>query len=149
MTPRGIFRRKEKAKKAATKQIPEQKTLLEDMCGKDKELYEALSRSILLNPETAAKEGVNSYVDKAEEFEKAGNHVKARIAYQAAGEISLYEGKLSQVQKFFKKAAEVDPKSPFKKMFDFYSKKENAERAMGIAREFYAKAGKLKEKKEA
>jgi len=74
--------------------------------------------------------------------------VKARIAYQVAGEISLYEGKLAQIQKFFKKAAEVDPNYVNRKLFEYYGKKENAERALTVAQEFYTKTEKSAVKKE-
>jgi len=149
MTPLGIFRKKEKeeTKEAPTEQ-PVQKTLLEDLCGNDKELYEVLSRTILLNPQITTKGGVDSYIEKAQEHEKTGENMKARISYQAAGEISLYEGKLAQVQKFFKKAADVDPNYENRKVFDYFSKKENAERALAIAQEFYTKTGKTAETKE-
>jgi len=147
MTPLGIFRKKEKEEKKEEAQ-PTQKTLLEELCGDDMELYEALSRTIMLNPEITVKEGVDSHVGKAQEHEKAGNHVRARIAYQVAGEISLYEGKLAQMQKFFEKASEVDPNYANRNVFEYFGKKENAERALTVAKEFYTKIGKLAEKKE-
>jgi len=143
MTPLGLFRRKEKGatekKKAAE---PEEKTLLDQLCGDDKNLQEALSRTLLLNPETTTKEGIDSYATKAQEHEAAQKPTNARIAYQVAGEIALYEGKLTQIQKFFKKAAEVDPECPYRNVFEYLSKKENAERALEVAQEFYTKTGK-------
>ena len=144
MTPPGLFHRKEKdtpEKKKATPE-PEEKTLLNELCGGDKELHEALSRTLLLNPETTVKEGIDSYVTKAQEHEATQKPTKARIAYQVAGEIALYEGKLTQMQKFFKKAAEVDPECPYRNVFEYLSKKENAERALKVAQEFYTKTGK-------
>jgi tetratricopeptide (TPR) repeat protein len=145
----GVFRKKEKEEKkeAATPQ-PVQKTLLEGLCGDDKELYEVVITTILLNPEMTVKEGVNSYLEKAKEYEKAKDYMKARIAYQVAGEISLYEGKLSQAQDFFKKAAEVDLDYAYRKVFEYFSKKEKAEKVLAIAQEFYAKTGKRTKKKE-
>jgi len=149
MTPFGILRKKEKEeKKEAAVAQPAQKTLLEELCGGDKELYEVLSRTILLNPDITVKEGIDSYVGKAQEYEKTGDYMGARIAYQVAGEISLYEGKLAQIQKFFKKAAEADPNYVNRKFFEYYGKKENAERALTVAQEFYNKTGKHVEKKE-
>jgi len=145
MAVAGIFRKKEK--KAAVEQ-PAPKTLLEELCGDDRKLYEVLSKTTLLNPEMTAREGINTYFEKAQEYEKAGDHVRARVAYQTAGEISLYEGKLTQAQKFFNKALEVDPKSPYKSVFEFYAHKENAEKALKVAREFYARTAKHAEKKE-
>lgn len=146
MVPPGFFRRKEKEKKeaAASQQAP--KTLLEELCKDDKELLEVMSRTILLNPETTLKEGIDFYVDKAQEHEKSGDLVKARIAYQVAGEISQYEGKLVQTQKFFKKAAEVDPNYVNRQVFEYYAKKENADRALAVAQEYYTKTRKSPEK---
>ena len=145
MAPLGIFRRKKKEEKEEAQ--PTQKTLLEELCGGDSELYKVLSRTILLNPEMTAKDGINSYAEKAQQHEKTGDYAEARVAYQLAGEISLYEGKLTQTQKFFKKAAEVDPNYVNRKVFEYYSKKENAERALAVAKEYYRKTGKGAEKK--
>jgi len=144
MTPFGIFRKKEK-KAAKTELVP--KTLLEELCGDNKELYETLSRTILLNPELSIREGIYSNIEKAQEYEKTGDSTRARVLYQTAGEISLYEGKLAQAQKFFKKAAEVDLKYPQRKIYEYYIRKENAERALAVAQEYYAKTKKTTEKK--
>ena len=147
MAPLGLFGKKEK-QTAETKKDSlvaskvEPKTLLDELCRGNKELHEALSRALLLNPEAMVKEGIESHVEKAEEYEKAQRTTNARIEYQVAGQIALHDGKLPQVQKFFKKAAEIEPNSPYRKAFEYFGKKENAERAIGVALEFYAKAGK-------
>lgn len=150
MTPFGLFRKKEKdttekMKEAPKTKKPPQKTLLDELSGGNTELHEALSRTLLLNPETLVKDGADFYANKAQEHEEAQNLRDARIAYQVAGEIAMYEGKMAQVQKFFKKAAEVDPECPYKNAFEYLSKKENAERAIAVAREFYKKMGKRTE----
>jgi len=95
-----------------------------------------------MNPRMTMKEGLDSYVEKAQNYEKDGDSVRARIAYQTAGQISQFEGKLVQTQKFFKKAVEVDPNFVNKKVYEYYSKKENAERALAVAREYYARTEK-------
>ncbi len=150
MTPFGLFRKKqkdtpEKKKETPKTKKPTQKTLLDELSGGNTELYEALSRTLLLNPETLVKDGADFYANKAQEHEEAQNPRDARIAYQVAGEIAMYEGKMAQVQKFFKKAAEVDPECPYKDAFEYLSKKENAERAIAVAKEFYKKMGKRTE----
>jgi len=144
MSPLGLFRKKagEKKKEAHVAPQAEPETLLDELCGGNKELHEALSRTLLLNPETTVKEGIDFHVAKAEEYEKAEKATNARIEYQVAGQVALHDGKLPQAQKFFKKALEVEPNSPYKKAFEYFAKKENAERAVTAAREFYAKAGK-------
>lgn len=143
----GLFRRKKKeaSEKEAPAAQPAQKTLLDELCGNDKELQAALSRTLLLNPETTVKEGMDSYARKAQEYEHAQKPRNARIAYQVAGEIALFEGKLAPMQKFFKRAAEVEPECPYRDAFDYLSKKENAERALAVAQEFYKKIGKRAE----
>jgi poly-D-alanine transfer protein DltD len=140
----GFFRRKGK-EKATTEtkkeaQKAEPKTLLDELCKNDKELQEALSRMLLLNPETVTKEGIETHAQKAEEYEKDQRTTNARIEYQVAGQIALHDGKLPQMQKYFKKAAETEPDYPYKKAFEYLSKKENAEKAIAVAQEFYSKA---------
>ena len=143
----GFFRKKEKdttEKKKEPHVAPkaEPKTLLDELCGGNKELREALSRALLLNPESVVKEGIESHIEKAEEYEKAQRPTNARIEYQVAGQIALHDGKLPQMQEFFKKAAEIEPDSPYKKAFQYLSRKENADKAVAVAKEFYSKAGK-------
>lgn len=142
MTPT-LFRKKEKeTKEKLTPKLPEKKTLLQELCGDNKELHDALNRALLLNPETTVKEGIDYYAQQAEEYEANQKFRNARIAYQIAGEIALHERKLQQVQKFFKKAAEVEPDYEFKRAFEYFNKKENAEKAMVVAQEYYAKTAK-------
>ena len=141
MTPPSFFRKKPEEKKKEARQA-EPKTFLDELCGGNKELHEALTRTLLLNPETTVKEGIDLHAAKAEEYEKAGKTTNARIEYQVAGQVALHDGKLPLVQKYFKKALEIEPDSPYKKAFEYFAKKENAERAITAAREFYAEAGK-------
>jgi len=143
MAPFGIFRKREKVEKKAV-----EKTLLDELCGDDAELKSALARTLLLNPKiTAEMGGIDSHVEKAQEYEKKQDYVRARVEYQAAGELALYEGKLAQVQKFFKKAADIDPDYPSRSIYEFFTKKEKAEKALAVAREYYARTEKPTEKK--
>ena len=147
MTPLGFFRKKEKTPadktpKQSEAPLPQQITLLDSLCAGDKELLQTLSRTLLLNPETTVKEGIDYHTEKAQAYEKDQKLRNARIEYQVAGEIALFEGKLQQVQKLFKKAAETEPDYEFKKAFEYFNKKENAERAIAVAQEFYTKTGK-------
>lgn len=142
----GFFRRKkettETKKETQKAQKAEPKTLLDELCKGNKELHEALSRALLLNPETTVKEGIESHAQKAEEYENDQRTTNARIEYQIAGQIALHDGKLPQMQKYFKKASEIEPDSPYTKAFEYLSKKENAEKAIAVAQEFYAKTNK-------
>lgn len=144
VSPLRLFRKKptEKKKEAQATQHAEPETLLNELCGSNTELYEALSRTLLLNPEMTVRDGIDPHIQKAKEFEENQKLTNARIEYQLAGQIALYEGKLPQVQKLFKKATETEPDTPCKKAFEYFSKKENAERAIVVAREFYEKTAK-------
>lgn len=139
MGPLGLFRRKKEEKKEGKTLKSSEKSLLEELCRGDTELFSVLSHTVLLNPLRLSEEGIDSYIEKAQEFEKNKNFLKARINYQAAGEIALYKGELAQVQKFFKKCAELESNSEYKKIFVYYSKKANAEKALKIAQEYYTR----------
>jgi len=138
MAPFGIFKRKK-----VLEEKKEEKTLLENLCKGDNELYNTLSRALLLNPEMTKKAGeIDTRVEKAEEHEKNKDYVRARIEYQVAGQLAIYEGKTAQAQKFFKKAAEIDPAYPNRSVFEYFTKKENAEKAIAVAQEYYAHTAK-------
>jgi len=146
MTPLGIFRRKEKAEKpkqASKEQEKAQESLLEQLCKGDNELLDVLSRTLLLDAEiTRDQADVDARAENAQGYEKNKDNVRARVEYQAAGELALYEGKTALAQKYFKKAAEVDPTYVHKNVYDFFAKKENAEKAVAVAREYYAQTAK-------
>jgi len=148
MSPLGFFKRKKKEEKMKERAEKEEKTLLEQLCGEDSELYEVLSRTILLDPAQALQEGLDSYAQKATEYEEKGNPLRAKIMYKVAGQIALYEGKTNQVQTFFKKCAETETGPEMKKVYEFYTKKKNLEKAVRLAKEYYAKTSALAEKKE-
>ncbi len=150
MGPLGFFRRRKKAEKKEEKTPkPTEKSLLEELCRGDTELLSALNHTVLLDPLRLHEEGIDSYIEKAQEFEKNKDFLRARINYQAAGEIALYEGNLAQVQKFFKKCAELESNPEYKKVFVYYSKKANAEKALKIAQEYYTRRVKPMERTEA
>jgi len=148
MTPLGIFGKKEKKEK--TKEISKeqahektQESLLEKLCKGDNELLDILSRTVLIDPEmTKNQAGVDARAESAQEYEKNKDNIRARVEYHTAGELALYEGKTALVQKYFKKAAEVDPAYAQRNVFEFFSKKENAEKAVAVAREYYAQTAK-------
>jgi len=149
MPPLGIFRRRKKEEeKAGEAEKKPAKTLLEELCGSDSQLQRVLSRTLLLNPSLTMREEMGAYATKAEEYEKQKDYVRARIAYQVAGEIALYENKPSHVQKIFKKAAQVDPEYENRDVFEFFLEKENAEKALAIAQEYYTRTRKFVESEE-
>jgi len=143
----GLFKRKkeireEEKEASASSEI----SLLEKLCGSDVELLNALSRTLLLNPERLSDKGIDFYVKEAEGFEKKNDPLRARIHFQAAGELALYEGKLDQARKFFKKCAELESDPEYKRVFNYFSRKANAEKALKIAQEYYAQAAKTAKK---
>jgi len=142
MAPLRIFKGRKKVTEERVEEKVE-KTLLEDLCKGDNELYSALSRTLLLNLETTKRAGeMDARVERAQDFEKNKDYVRARIEYQVAGELALFEGKTTQVQKFFKKAAEVDPACPNRNIYEFFTTKEKAEKAIAVAQEYYAHTAK-------
>lgn len=150
MGPLGFFRRRRKeAEKEEEKTESTEKSLLQELCKGDTELFSVLNHTVLLNPSRLSEKGIDSYIEKAQEFEKKKDFLRARINYQAAGEIALYEGKLTQVQKFFKKCAELESNPEYKKVFAYYSKKANAEKALKLAQEYYTRTAKPIEKTKA
>jgi hypothetical protein len=143
-----FFRRKKEIETKEEKTSkPTEKPLLEELCKGDTKLFHALSRTVLLNPQRLLKEGMDHHIKEAEKFEKKKDFLRARIHFQAAAEIALYEGNLEQVQKFFKKCAELEPNPEYKKVFTYYSRKANAEKALKIAQEYYAQTMKPLERK--
>lgn len=138
MTPFGIFGKK-KDKQAAE---PQQEDLVEKLCSGDKELFNVMTRTLLLDAEKTKSQGdMDARAEKAQGFEKNNENVRAMVEYQAAGELALYEGKVPLVQKYFKKASENDTAHARRDVFEFFAKKENAEKAVAIAREYYAQTG--------
>jgi hypothetical protein len=144
MTPLGIFGKKEKKEK--TKEISKEQTqesLLEKLCKGDNELLDALSRTLLLDAEiTKDQADIDARAESAQGYEKNKDNVRARVEYHTAGELALYEGKTALAQKYFKKAAEVDPTYAHRNVFEFFAKKENVEKAVAVAREYYAQTAK-------
>ncbi len=139
MTRFGIFGKK----KQKTEEKIAERTLLDELCGDDSELKKALTLVLLLYPNRTSKMGgIDSHLENAKKYEKEGDRVRARVEYQVAGELALYDGKLAQVQKLFKKAAEVDPYYDHKNIYEFLTRRENAEKAVNIAKEYYKRTAR-------
>lgn len=104
---------------------------LEKICMGDKEVYEALRRTMLLDPrriEVPLKEAVK----KAKDFEKQKDNLRARMWYEVAGGLAIYEGDVDKVKKYFGKCAELSPESN-------YAILKIPERAVSKAQEYYQK----------
>jgi len=106
-------------------------TELEKLCGNDKEIYEALLNTMVLDPRkigTPLKEAV----ENAKKAEKEEDSAIAREWYRVAGSLAIYEGNAKKAAEFFTEAQRIfpDEKFPFLK---------NPEKAVAKAQEYYKK----------
>ena len=102
-------------KKAEEKQVEEVKkttTNLEEFCGKDKRVYEALHKIMFLDPRKI-KVSMNEAEEKAKFFEKQKEVQEARMWYDVAGGLAIYEGDVEKVKKYFGKSAKLSPESHY------------------------------------
>ena len=125
--------RKKKAEEAAVekKEAVEETSDLEKICMDDKEAYEALRGTMLLDPrkvEVSLKEAIK----KAKDFEKQKDNIRARTWYEVAGGLAIYEGDVKKVKEYFGKCAELSPDSN-------YAILKFPERAVSKAHEYYQK----------
>lgn len=121
---------KEKEKKAIVQPV-QQKTALERLCGDDRETYEALLNTMFLDPRktgTTMKEAA----ENAKKFEKAKDIVRAKVWYEIAGGLAIYEGDVKRVEEFFSAAEKLSPNTR-------YTILKNPEKAIAKAQEYYKK----------
>ena len=133
--------RKKKKEEEKTEIEPTKKiTELEELCGDNKETYEALHHTMFLDPRkigTSMKEAA----EKAKESEKSGDLVRARMNYEIAGGLAIYEGNVKKVVKFFSEIEKISPDTKYPIL-------KNPEKAIAKAKEYYEKYLKETEKKE-
>lgn len=123
------FRRKKKEqKKVESEKSP---TELQQICGDDQETYEALSNAMFLDPRkidvsmsTAAKE--------AKKLEKAKDLAGARVWYEIAGGLAIYEGDVKKVIEYFGKSEKISPETKYPIL-------KNPKKAVAKAQEYYKK----------
>jgi len=125
-----IFRKKKKEKKADVETAMVM-TELEQLCGDDRETYEALVNTMFLDPR---KIGVSlkEAVENAKKFEKAKDSLRAKIWYEIAGGLALYEGDVKKVAEFFGKCEKISPSTRYQIL-------KNPEKAVAKAQEYYKK----------
>jgi hypothetical protein len=126
------FRKKEKKEKPL-KSVESTKsaTDLEQLCEGDKETYEALTNTMLLDP-TRIDVSMKDAVKKASTFEKAKDHVRAKLWYEIAGGLAIYKGDTAKVKEFFGKCEKISSETK-------YSILKNPEKAVAKAQEYYKK----------
>jgi len=116
-----------------TQKTPEKSKLsdLEEICGDDKEVYQALFETMYLDPRKV-RYTIEQAVEGAKEFEKRKNLRRARVLYDVAGGLAIYEGDVAKVKLFFGKSAKLNP--------DYqYPILSVTERAVARAKAFYDK----------
>ena len=110
---------------------PPKLTELEQLCGDDKETYKALSDTMFLDPrkiEVSVKEAA----ENAKKFKKAKDFVRARVWYEIAGGLSIYERNVKNVVKFFSECEKILPEGGYLIL-------KNPEKAVAKAQEYYQK----------
>ncbi|MEM3696338.1 MAG: hypothetical protein QXQ94_02375 [Candidatus Bathyarchaeia archaeon] len=124
------FRKKKEEKKADT-ETAKTITELEQICGDDKETYEALYNTMFLDPRkitTSMKEAA----ENAKKFEKEKDLVRARTWYEIAGGLAIYEGNVKKVVEYFSECQKLSPNTQYLIL-------KNPEKAVAKAQEYYKK----------
>ncbi|MDI6691282.1 MAG: hypothetical protein QME50_05370 [Candidatus Bathyarchaeota archaeon] len=124
------FRKKKEERKTDTENT---KTIteLEQICGDDKETYEALHNTMFLDPRkitTSMKEAV----ENAKKFEKEKDFIRARTWYELAGGLAIYEGNVKKVVEYFSECEKLSPNTKYPIL-------KNPEKAVAKAKEYYEK----------
>ena len=109
---------------------------LQELCGGNEELYQALSSLMFLDPKKifASFENV---LNEAREFEEKGNNLRAEVGYRVAGGISLYRGDVEGVRTHFSKAASIAGNSHP----EYKTMAKRADEAVSVARKYYESSG--------
>jgi len=120
------FRKKEKKIEIETKKTI---TELEQLCGDDKETYEALLNTMFLDPRKSGT-SMKEAAENAKKYEKAKDLVKARMWYEIAGGLAIYEGNVKKVLEFFSEIEKISLDTK-------YTILKNPEKAVAKAQEYY------------
>lgn len=124
------FRKKKKVEKISAESA-KITTELEKLCGNDKETYQALLNTMILDPRKIGT-SLKQAVENAKKAEKEKDPAIAREWYRVAGSLAIYEGNAKKAAEFFNEAQRIfpDEKFPFLK---------NPEKAVAKAQEYYKK----------
>ncbi len=122
---------RKKEKKTIDVKHKEIKSELEEFCGNDKETYEVLFDTMFLDPRKT-EVSMEEAADKAKKFEKAKDLLRARIWYEIAGAMAIYEGNVKKVKEYFGKCEKLSSNKKYKILKD-------PEKAVAKAQEFYKK----------
>ncbi|MCD6243517.1 hypothetical protein J7K06_07555 [Candidatus Bathyarchaeota archaeon] len=131
----GILDRLFKKKKAEEKIIKENEksvgpTELEKLCKGNLEVYNALKDVMFLDPRKI-NVSIKDAVANAEKFKKEKDNLRAAMWYRMAGGLAIYNGKVSEVKKYFAEYAKLTGREP--KILKVLNE------AVKVAREYYKK----------
>jgi hypothetical protein len=127
----GLLDRFRKGKKEKNMVIEHKKivTKLEQFCGGDKETFEALVHTMFLDPRKV-KASMKEAGENAKKFEKAKDSTRARMWYEIAGGLAIYEGNVKKVSEFFSEAEKISLEMK-------YTILKDPEKAVAKAQEYY------------
>ena len=121
---------KGKEKSKASTMTAENTSTLAQLCGSDLETYQALSH-MFLDPrkiDVSTKQAA----DKAKKAEKEKDFTSARMWYEVAGGLAIYEGDTKKVVEYYSGAERVSGKK--------YLILLNPDKAVAKAQEYYKKS---------
>lgn len=124
------FRRKKKEQKIQVKS-EKSGTELKQICGGDQETYEALSNAMFLDP-TKIDVSMSTAAEGAKKLEKAKDLVRARMWYEIAGGLAIYEGDAKKVIEYFSRCEKISPEIKYPIL-------KNPKKAVAKAQEYYKK----------
>jgi len=125
------FRKKKVEKEVVEKAVEPEETMsdLERICMGDKEVYKALRETMYLDPSNI-QVTMQDAEKNAKDFEIQGNKLRARMWYQTAGGLAIYEGNVKKVKEYFGKLAELSPNTEYPIL-------KIPEKAVSKAQEYY------------
>jgi hypothetical protein len=127
----GLLDRFRKKKKKEEETNVKTMSELEQLCGDDKETYEALLNTMFLDPRKIAA-SMKDAAKKAKKFENAKDSLRAKLWYEIAGGLAVYEGDVKKVTKYFSECEKLAPEIKYPIL-------KNPEKAVDKAQEYYRK----------
>lgn len=124
------LRRKKKKEEKVEERVKTELSSLEQICSDDKEAYEALRDTMLLDP-SKVEMSMEEAVEKAKSFENQDDNLRAAVWYQVAGGLAIWKGDVKKVKRYFRRCAKLTNRN--------YPILENTERAVKKAQEYYQK----------
>lgn len=106
------------------------KSRLEEICGDDSKIYDALSSTMFLDPRKI-KVSVGEAASSAKSLEKEDS-LGARLWYEIAGGLAIHEGDVEAVTKYFDKCEKISPEKKYPIL-------EDPKKAVDKATEYYRK----------